>query len=72
MSEIDKFKILFTHRMQSMKDEAAVRKRFTLKQQVEELQNLYRRIEEHYERLDDTKPKTNGRTESIGANGNTV
>jgi hypothetical protein len=72
MSEIDKFKILFTHRMQSMKDEAAVRKRFTLKQQVEELQHLYRRIEEHYERLDDTKPKTNGRTESIGANGNTV
>jgi len=72
MSEIDKFKTLFTHRMQSMKDEAAVRKRFTLKQQVEELQYLFRRIEEHYERSDNTTPKANGRTESIGANGNTV
>ena len=72
MSEIDKIKKLFTHRMQSMKDEAAVRNRCTLKQQVEELQKLFKMIEDHYERPNDTKTKTNGRTESIGANGDTV
>ena len=47
-----------------MKDEAAVRNRFTLKQQVEELQKLFKMIEDHYER--------NRQTKSTGANGDTV
>lgn len=72
MSELDKIKKLFTHRMQSMKDEAAVRNRFTLKQQVEELQKLFKMIEDHHERPSDTKSKTNRETKSTCANGDTV
>ena len=72
MSELDKIKKLFTHRMQSMKDEAAVRNRFTLKQQVEELQYLFTRIESYYERHSSNKIKTNRETKSTCANGDTV
>jgi len=67
-NDIDKIKLLMTRRMQSMKDEATARRRFTLKQQVEELESLFKMMERHYG--ESTHPNSNA--ESIGENGDTV
>jgi len=63
-------KILLTRRLQSMKDEATARRRFTLKQQVEELEHLFNMMERELgikERIN-----TNANSESSSKNGASV
>ena len=43
--QLKQIKDLLTRRLQSMKDEAKVRRRFTLKQQVEEVEHLIKMME---------------------------
>ena len=63
-------KILLTRRLQSMKDEATARRRFTLRQQVEELEHLFNMMERELgieERIN-----TNANSESSSKNGASV
>lgn len=63
-------KILLTRRLQSMKDEATARRRFTLRQQVEELEHLFNMMERELgikERIN-----TNANSESSSQNGASV
>ena len=63
-------KILLTRRLQSMKDEATARHRFTLKQQVEKLEHLIKMMERELgieERIN-----TNANSESSSQNGASV
>ena len=63
-------KILLTRRLQSMKDEATARRRFTLKQQDEELEHLIKMMERELgieERIN-----TNANSESSSQNGASV
>lgn len=63
-------KILLTRRLQSMKDEATARRRFTLKQQVEELEHLFNMMERELgieERIN-----TNANSKSSSQNGASV
>jgi hypothetical protein len=65
-----RIKLLLTHRLQSMKDEATVRRRFTLKQQVEELEHLIRMMERELGIEGRTNTITN--SESSSQNGDSV
>ena len=63
-------KILLTRRLQSMKDEATARRRFTLRQQVEELEHLFKMMERELgieERIN-----TNANSKSSSQNGASV
>ena len=63
-------KILLTRRLQSMKDEATARRRFTLRQHVEELEHLFNMMERELgikERIN-----TNANSESSSQNGASV
>ena len=63
-------KILLTRRLQSMKDEATARRRFTLKQQVEELEHLFNMMER--ELGIEGRINTNANSESSSKNGASV
>ena len=63
-------KILLTRRLQSMKDEATARRRFTLRQQVEELEHLFNMMERELGIED--RINTNANSESSSQNGASV
>ena len=68
--QLQQIRILLTRRLQSMKDEATARRRFTLKQQVEELEHLIKMMERELGIED--RINTNANTESSSQNGASV